>query len=336
MDFLNKLYESNYFGIGLFAVISFLVVTFLIVLFFGKKDEKKRKLEATNKDLVINNETNTFADTSSSTKVEVPIPVPPIETPIAPVMPVEPVVETPTTMAPEPAPVASEPITEPIIPTFTKVDEIPQINEIPSTPINNNPIPPVAPLNYEEPVVTDQAPMYTPPVPPVVNEPVISTPVEPVTPTITEPTTFNIPTMNMVEPQVTEPVIIEPTPVVPEEVTPIIKEEEQPLNIPEEPIIEEPTIGGTYYQPVEPPKPEPVTVPNIDFDAIAKSISKELDELEKSNTKVTPMNEVIPENHVKEPNNNISSIYVNSGVKSTRATTIDMPKKIDLPTKKIN
>ena len=27
MDFLNKLYESNYFGIGLFAVIAFLVVT---------------------------------------------------------------------------------------------------------------------------------------------------------------------------------------------------------------------------------------------------------------------------------------------------------------------
>ena len=49
MDFLNKLYESNYFGIGLFAVIAFLVVTFLIVLFFGKKDEKKRKLEATQK-----------------------------------------------------------------------------------------------------------------------------------------------------------------------------------------------------------------------------------------------------------------------------------------------
>ena len=44
MDFLDKLYSSNYFGIGLFAVIAFLVVTFLVVLFFGKKDEKKRKL----------------------------------------------------------------------------------------------------------------------------------------------------------------------------------------------------------------------------------------------------------------------------------------------------
>ena len=40
MDFLNRLFESEYFGIGLFAVIAFLVVTFLVVLFFGKKDEK--------------------------------------------------------------------------------------------------------------------------------------------------------------------------------------------------------------------------------------------------------------------------------------------------------
>ena len=55
MDFLNKLYESNYFGIGLFAVISFLVVTFLVVLFFGKKDEKKRKLEETNSLKIENN-----------------------------------------------------------------------------------------------------------------------------------------------------------------------------------------------------------------------------------------------------------------------------------------
>ena len=37
MDFLDKLYSSNYFGIGLFAVIAFLVVTFMVVLFFGKK-----------------------------------------------------------------------------------------------------------------------------------------------------------------------------------------------------------------------------------------------------------------------------------------------------------
>ena len=68
MDFLNKLYESNYFGIGLFAVIAFLVVTFLIVLFFGKKDEKKRKLEATQK--IASN--NTFKETTEPTPVELP------------------------------------------------------------------------------------------------------------------------------------------------------------------------------------------------------------------------------------------------------------------------
>ena len=45
MTFLDRLYSSNYFGIGLFAVISFLVVSFLVVLFFGKRDQKKRSLE---------------------------------------------------------------------------------------------------------------------------------------------------------------------------------------------------------------------------------------------------------------------------------------------------
>ena len=58
MNFLDKLYESNYFGIGLFAVISFLVVTFLIVLFFGKRDEKRR-LESS-KELQKKDVLNTF------------------------------------------------------------------------------------------------------------------------------------------------------------------------------------------------------------------------------------------------------------------------------------
>lgn len=42
MEFLNKLYSNEYFGIGLFIVISILAFTFLVVLFFGKKDEKAR------------------------------------------------------------------------------------------------------------------------------------------------------------------------------------------------------------------------------------------------------------------------------------------------------
>lgn len=42
MEFLYKLYSNNYFGIGLFIVITVLAFAFLIILFFGKKDEKAR------------------------------------------------------------------------------------------------------------------------------------------------------------------------------------------------------------------------------------------------------------------------------------------------------
>lgn len=49
MEFLYKLYDMEYFGIGLFIVIAILIFLFLIILFFGKKDEKNRKLEETKK-----------------------------------------------------------------------------------------------------------------------------------------------------------------------------------------------------------------------------------------------------------------------------------------------
>ncbi len=45
MEFLYKLYSNNYFGIGLFIVITVLAFAFLIILFFGKKDEKERMAE---------------------------------------------------------------------------------------------------------------------------------------------------------------------------------------------------------------------------------------------------------------------------------------------------
>ncbi len=45
MEFLYKLYSNNYFGIGLFIVITVLAFSFLVILFFGKKDEHKRSKE---------------------------------------------------------------------------------------------------------------------------------------------------------------------------------------------------------------------------------------------------------------------------------------------------
>ena len=41
MEFLEKLYEIENFGIYLFVVIGVLIVMFLVVLFFGKKDSEK-------------------------------------------------------------------------------------------------------------------------------------------------------------------------------------------------------------------------------------------------------------------------------------------------------
>ena len=148
MDFLDRLYSSNYFGIGLFAVIAFLVVTFLVVLFFGKKDEKKRKLEETGK--VETQSEVAFKETTPVTPVEVgeklepvaPINLEPVEegnntpvfqsTPITPVMPVPPVepvkveenneyvdnltVEEPTIATPQ-----VEPVVEPVITPVTPI-----------------------------------------------------------------------------------------------------------------------------------------------------------------------------------------------------------------------
>lgn len=47
MEFLDKIFSYPNFGTILFAVIAVLTVLFFIILFFGKKDEKERKLEET-------------------------------------------------------------------------------------------------------------------------------------------------------------------------------------------------------------------------------------------------------------------------------------------------
>ena len=50
MEFLNELYSNEYFGIGLFIVITILAFSFLVILFFGKKDEKARLEKEQNKE----------------------------------------------------------------------------------------------------------------------------------------------------------------------------------------------------------------------------------------------------------------------------------------------
>ena len=299
MDFLNKLYESNYFGIGLFAVIAFLVVTFLIVLFFGKKDEKKRKLEATQK-LAAD---NTFKETTEPTPVEIPAnpePVEPINLEANSI--VEPVVMTPN----EPLVKPVEPVT-PIMPT-------PPINQEPINPIKEEdnfvdnlsieePVRPVIDTPKVEPIITPVAPI-------IKDEPVVEPPVK-----VVEPTKIEIPKETI-------------TPV-----EPIIKEEEPKLEINEEPVI------NTYYKPVEKSKEvEEVKVPNIDFDSLAKSISKELDELENNSRKyeeikVTPMSEVTKATTTRQPET-FSSVYVGTPAKEMTKEEMELPKRIDLPARK--
>lgn len=299
MDFLNKLYESNYFGIGLFAVIAFLVVTFLIVLFFGKKDEKKRKLEATQK-LAAD---NTFKETTESTPIEIPAnpePVEPINLEANSI--VEPVVMTPN----EPLVKPVEPVT-PIMPT-------PPINQEPINPIKEEdnfvdnlsieePVRPVIDIPKVEPIITPVAPI-------IKDEPVVEPPIK-----VVEPTKIEIPKETI-------------TPV-----EPIIKEEEPKLEINEEPVI------NTYYKPVEKSKEvEEVKVPNIDFDSLAKSISKELDELENNSRKyeeikVTPMSEVTKTTAPRQPET-FSSVYVGTPAKEMPKEEMELPKRIDLPARK--
>lgn len=332
MNFLDKLYESNYFGIGLFAVISFLVVTFLIVLFFGKRDEKRR-LEST-KELQKTDTDNTFKETSELTPIEVPVaPVEEAPTPVMTenIMPVMPNVEENFQ-----AETASSNV-EPVAPIITEASV---------APINfaQEPITPVAPINYDyEPqhvseMSKEEVVPVNVPISPVISEvptPVITEPVKNVEPIRLDPTTYEVP----VEPKVIEPIRI----TIPEEPikTPVIDEVKPAISVvPEVTQVVEPVeqiVRDTYYKPIEKTESEEIEVPSIDFDALAKSISDELDELENStNTyheevKVTPIDEV-----VNKPANQFSSVYVNQPVKPVVNDNVDLPKKIDLPTMKSN
>lgn len=77
MEFLYKLYDNENFGIALFIAITILTFLFLVILFFGKKDEKKRKIEETNQ-LNLGN-ANTFKEADEIIK---DLNIPEIEQPV--------------------------------------------------------------------------------------------------------------------------------------------------------------------------------------------------------------------------------------------------------------
>lgn len=68
-ELLNKLYSYEYFGIYLMISIIVLIALFIIILFFGKKDQKEREIEATKKLQQINNDA--FKDDSLEQKLEI-------------------------------------------------------------------------------------------------------------------------------------------------------------------------------------------------------------------------------------------------------------------------
>lgn len=71
MDFLESLYSIENFGIYLFVIIGILVILFLIVLFFGKKDQKKRKeLEEKLEQTKVSNR-DAFSEVTPTTSLEV-------------------------------------------------------------------------------------------------------------------------------------------------------------------------------------------------------------------------------------------------------------------------
>ncbi len=283
MEFLSKLYGNENFGIGLFIVICFLVIAFLVVLFFGKKDEKKRNNLA-------KEDANAFKDTSVATPLEV----------------ASNVQEVPT-------------------PTNEMNVNIPMEPIAPVTPLNPvDPIAPVAPLNFdvEEPTVTP-TPLEMPTVPPIQNSSVA--PFNEVNPTYIEPTKIDLNEPINVEPNIMPTPVIKtnqevPTPIVDvhQEVAPTLNINANP-EVPVTPIIEEPINFDTYYKPQEPiNNVAPIEVPQIDFDAIARSINEDLTSIEQKQqeVKVTPINEINPTNPVYPGPSN---------------PPLDMPQKMDLP-----
>lgn len=147
MEFLNTLFDYNYFGPVLFAIIAVLIILFFIVLFFGKKEEQERKLEETRKLEELAN-VNAFKDESEPVDVEV-------EKEILPVIESQ-IVDVETT---ELDTVFSE-IDEPIDKDFSSVDEIMQSVEANNEvgPVSDEPV--LTPVS-ELPLITDARPVLS-------------------------------------------------------------------------------------------------------------------------------------------------------------------------------
>ena len=133
-EFLNKLYNYEYFGTYLMISIAVLVLIFIIILIFGKKDQKHREIEETKKLQQINEETlNGFKETGAGIPLNVEPSLNPVNEQPSPM----PNLENDTIIVP------TLDINESLnnLGSLTEVNEMPKVEKaaevLPETPVNN-------------------------------------------------------------------------------------------------------------------------------------------------------------------------------------------------------
>ncbi len=165
-EFLNKLYNYEYFGTYLMISIAVLVLLFIIILVFGKKDQKNREIEATKKLQQISPDdigsANAFAETSVPNNLEVGVP-PVMENSLNQPMPnvpenstLEPNLENNTVIVPtiDSVNIPNEvPVVDPVLPNTVPTEPLEVNNSIDNLSNSTNEyINPFASSSLQEPV----------------------------------------------------------------------------------------------------------------------------------------------------------------------------------------
>jgi len=134
MDFITRLYESDYFIICLFSVIAILVFTFIIIAVAGKKN--KEKVDEFNTNLNDTSQIPTdnvaFADTTP--------PATPLEVPVEPIVVAEPITDVSVADSP---------------PIYESPDKTMDFSDVNISLTDENPEPTLTSLENEEPVNTE-------------------------------------------------------------------------------------------------------------------------------------------------------------------------------------
>ena len=299
-EFLNKLYNYEYFGTYLMISIAVLVLIFIIILIFGKKDQKHREIEETKKLQQINENTlNGFKETGEGIPLTVePNLSAPVNTPVAeaPVSPI-PNLENDTIIVPTLDINASLNNVAPATSVNQMNNEIPNVEPIINTPENTivNPVNPVNEVNNLNAAINriDNPNLYT------ASQNVMPSPM----PNVETPKVEEMPRMDI-------PEMAEMPRVGREEAQPILaKEEEQPFN-----------FGTSFVKSEdEVASPSLANVPEFNFDTIVNNVS------EPKRVEIPKQREVF------------SSVYTNEAPKEA---PIEMPsvkeeeEDIELPTLK--